>query len=903
MRNVCANIAARPYLNFIRYEKEVLGRGLRLGDFVDRVTKNFLAGAQQPELAMAYLADTVVRYASKADSIIAAERSLGLFHKHTLTDRQYRESIVHDDDGDVTGMAHGMMRLQYQSTADVTLGAAGYKMALYAMPDFRTRARTPLEKTEQPLLASVTLGRAYPLLVPRATTYGHLDPNECSVTTLDIRDNDAKWHVKRLDWAIEKTNCGMWFIDKKSHKPSDWAEKWIKTDMKASEDVKRRVRENLEAMTDCDNPTEAQRKSVTPGRGRHHSYRVIDGWRNVHPLESRYRKLVGAGTVEMVVPCQYIGHIMEAFKPTAHILEEIQAFKRHHAGHPAKFNTEAGLLLGMSEADVALMIGAPGPLVDMAGIPGPGDAYNFRGAAVDGTDDDRKRIQILRLANRARLNIRDVAAIAPTPTPAAPIAAGQPGAPPVLGSPVPRFQTQPLNVLLGKLPKASFDAVMKLAPQLDELAEPSSATAPHVNRVLSVLLERIETHYKSLDKGRVDYVMDGLLALLPKDLTKIDAKVVKDVETTFSGAQGLAVATNVVATRALGWSEAETWRAHLAAAPAAGLSGASLGARVSGSVGAAHGGDVPHAFFEAGISPSRISALIAATNGLPADEMFLLFKILTTECNVPNLTRLAHFGFPMIGGRFESHSMRFITTSVIIMRGGGTTVRTHISPALVDYGSYAEQQRTSLTAAFHQGNEWVDWQGIASLECFFPHRTMGGMRDHLLLNIADIHALFHQSAPWAEGNNTQPSDMIFLPRPATENDDDWPQYAFTDSPPPVDMMGVRDVEFMRVSTCHAVLRAMLGGMDRANAIHQTMMQRLHDRKHLDCVVAPCIHRAATYYYNRNNTVGSRWCLPNEGTGPLGPMYMNHAPSVAHVFNAKPGMSFPAPHDLPPFINV
>jgi len=334
-----------------------------------------------------------------------------------------------------------------------------------------------------------------------------------------------------------------------------------------------------------------------------------------------------------------------------------------------------------------------------------------------------------------------------------------------------------------------------------------------------------------------------------------------------------------------------------------GLSGRSLGAAVSDVAGASGTGTADD-FFDVGISPSRVEHLISATDALPSDELFVLFKILTMPCTATTLARLARMGFPMISGRFESHSMRFITTSLIIMKSGGSTVRTHISPMLVDYGSYSEQQRTSLTAAFHMGNEWVNPRGIASLECFFPWRTMGGMRNKLLTNLADIQALFRQTAPWAEGNNTQPNDMLFLVRPATETVDDWPQYPWTDSPPPVNMMGVRDTEFVRVSSCHnGHLIDMLGGPEKTNIIHSTMMNRLRTRRHLDTIVAACIHRAAAYYYNRNNTVGSRWCLPHDGTGPLGPMYMNGAAKVAHVFNAKPGVSFDEPKDVPAFINV
>ncbi len=432
------------------------------------------------------------------------------------------------------------------------------------------------------------------------------------------------------------------------------------------------------------------------------------------------------------------------------------------------------------------------------------------------------------------------------------------------------------------------------------------ATAAHVTSAISMLSERVEMHSSSNDRGKVDYVVADYLSRLPGNLVQIDAKVVDTLATKFADASGLQRQSAIVTDRATAWPEAIAWRAHLAAAPREALSGASLGARISTDPNVP-GGVVrtgSNANFAAvGISPSRINALLRETKGLPSDELYILMKILTTPCTSDNLARLAEHGFPMLGGRLELHSMRFVTTSILILRAGGSTVRTHLSPMLVDYGAYSEQQRTSVTAAFHMGNEFVDWRGIQAMECFHPWRTMGGMRDILFTKVDQIRALFKQTAPWSEGNNQVSADMIFLPRPASENKDDWPQYPHSDPPPPTDMLATRETVFRRVSTCHAVLSWLLGGPAETSAVHQRCVDRILKRRHLDPIVAIAIERAATFYYSPDNTNGSKWCLPREGTGPLGKMHMNDATSVAMVYNCVPGYHFPPPNQAPQFINV
>ncbi len=119
-----------------------------------------------------------------------------------------------------------------------------------------------------------------------------------------------------------------------------------------------------------------------------------------------------------------------------------------------------------------------------------------------------------------------------------------------------------------------------------------------------------------------------------------------------------------------------------------------------------------------GISPSRVKALMALTNGLPSDELYMLLMILTEPMSVDSLVRLADRGFCMIGGRFENHCGRLLTSSVLLIQKGA--VRTHLSPMLVDYGAESEQQRTSVTGAFHLGNEFVDPMGVKEIPHFFP---------------------------------------------------------------------------------------------------------------------------------------------------------------------------------------
>jgi hypothetical protein len=916
MRNVMANLASRPFISFCRYEKQALQRNLHIGDFYDRISRNFMMGVQQPELAMAYIAEAMTRENTRADSIITAEDTLWAMKLQTITDRQFRTSTVYDEDGDVFEFANKTRDLQYQSVGVANLGSFGRAVQLYAAPWFRQRANTPKEKCEQTLMMAVTLAKAFAFLIPQSTERGRLDPNYLSVATLDLNGKEGQWNVQFLHKVIRDTRCGHWFAaDDDATLLQPWAANWIAFDNAQPAATKQTIRENLENMRNCDDPLPAQTQRVYGKRGYNTSPRALPGWRNVCPLESYYFSERAAAapprappalppTGEVVVAARTVGMIMEVFKPTAHIKAEIRAFKSQHTDSLPRYYSEIGMLTGLSSDDVQMMF-------DPAET-----AWNFHEATINGGPEPAKKFQLLRAAYRAKTPIATLRA-----APAAPAAPG--GAPPRAGAvpgqiadagfgglgAFPRFQSGRLNALLGKLPTASFKSVLALAPQLDALSARGTPTAVHVDGALDIISNRVKTHYESNRHASVDHIVADLLTHLPGNLAQIDGKVVDTMATTFSKAADLAAKATITADYATAWPEATAWRAHLASAPREALAGAPLGAPLHiGGARAGVDGAVDFTgsnddFADMGISPSRIRALLRETSNMPSDELFILMRILTTPATAANIARLAENGFGMVGGRLEMHSMRFVTTSILILRAGGSTVRTHLSPMMVDYGAYSEQQRTSITASFHMGNEFVDWRGISALECFHPYRTMGGMRDILFTEAQQIRDLFKQSAPWSEGNNQVPAETMFLLRPATENQDDWPQYPHTDPPPPTNMMATRDTIFRRVSTCHAVLSRILGGPAQTAMVHQNMLDRILTRRHFDPIVAPAVERAASYYYSPDNTMGSKWCRPKEGSGPIGKMHMNTANVAALVYNAQPGYHFPAPDTAPAFINV
>ncbi len=393
-----------------------------------------------------------------------------------------------------------MLQLQYLPSVESTFFSVNTPMQIFAAPWLRQRASDSTDKAEQPLLSAITLGRCYPVPIESGRLLlPHPDNN--AVTILDIGDRRAEWKIRQLRSGIADTNCGMWFENPHESTPQKWAEAWTKNFNNMPQAALGAIRVQLESMINCNEPTHQQQQMMKSAMGRRESVRVVDAWRNV----STFQTFFNAGGVEVVAACEAMGHIMECFKPTRDILDDIRAFKRQYIKDRDEFHAQLGLIFKKNANEVRVSM-----------------TERFRDAAIKEESPDGIRYQLVALANRARTgaDVRERFVEAEEGEPAGP------APPPSIGSAFPHLRAPTLNALLARLPVASFETVMKVAPQLDALA--ASRDSP-MDKALGVMLERVRDYHAAGDAGKVDFSIQFLLGKIGTAFDKVDEAKVKEV--------------------------------------------------------------------------------------------------------------------------------------------------------------------------------------------------------------------------------------------------------------------------------------------------------------------------------------------------------------------------------------
>ncbi len=168
----------------------------------------------------------------------------------------------------------------------------------------------------------------------------------------------------------------------------------------------------------------------------------------------------------------------------------------------------------------------------------------------------------------------------------------------------------------------------------------------------------------------------------------------------------------------------------------------------------------------------------------------------------------------------------------------------------------------------------------------------------------DIVRLYmNHNNSWTDDQpNHNTVDLMFLPRPASESQDSWPQSPLFD-PDPYDRSIKADDIFTRVSSAHEHLRWLIGGPTAVASVAGQMLKRITSRRHLDTHVAPFVELAAHYKRSHNETGYASFCRPITGSGPMGAMNMNDDQTIALALDGTAVTSFPPPEKIRQWIAI
>ena len=291
-------------------------------------------------------------------------------------------------------------------------------------------------------------------------------------------------------------------------------------------------------------------------------------------------------------------------------------------------------------------------------------------------------------------------------------------------------------------------------------------------------------------------------------------------------------------------------------------------------------------------SATRLAVRKAVAGQYSPDVIEAMDELFQQRINLFNLVRLLKLGLPLIGGRLERFSMRFLSGSLLMMKRGASCCKQHITPMLAHWGMVPVEGRILVTAQFNEGFEFGDEGAIEEMPNVFPIAHLGGMLAGLITDLGELRKYF-ASAKYTSTQKSETADLIFLPRPISEMNDDFPQYAFSRTAEVGTGLAYQSETLLfKLSSCHMWLQELLQNspLIKADQLNRMLMNP-STRGEFAPHLSPFVERAPSYDYN---TVANKWDGKHDGTGPMGELRL-YCNALIDVMKGEAG-SFP---ELPP----
>ncbi len=287
----------------------------------------------------------------------------------------------------------------------------------------------------------------------------------------------------------------------------------------------------------------------------------------------------------------------------------------------------------------------------------------------------------------------------------------------------------------------------------------------------------------------------------------------------------------------------------------------------------------------------RLEAIKRFT-ALSYDELYMVVGIMSLPPTPLVLARFAEQGLQLIGARVERWNERYQSNSMLLMKRGGSTVQTIISPMNIHASAQGIVGITNFTAGMDLGLRWLSQTGITEFVGLFPRHVDGGVDARFIPSLGA--AIDMISTPDVQ---PPPHTCFLITYPVTESQHEYSCNIFGSEEVYDRERTYKQPSFaLRKCSGHVTLRALLGhGVCDSADSQLANINPFIQGGGFEGGICPIVERGVTYYYN-----GTKGDYSNgmQGTGPLAAFYLNVDNVAAELFN---GGRTAAPGQAPAFI--
>ncbi len=877
-------LAMAPMRNMMK-RLEAQNMTYSYADHYDYTTRNFCIGSLKSETLIDEL-DKMLNTMPMKDTVIMPPG-----HAHTLQGitHQGDRFKYHVKDATDNSILAGIQLRNLETQPINVLTVGDRTVNLITNPDFQSMSPQAEEHREQSLRRRITLARSY---VFPDRSYGPLSPLDARglvVPILNIDRRNATWHPMRMAQVIEETRCGGYF-----NAAGDYSSGFIQyveslnanPEQNAQERLTKMV-EDMADMADMDHPGrhaaiqigEYSEAIERPATGPMNLWRELSNFVHIECDET--------GQAVRAVANKLIVQQHEAMFPTRVAIEQARSAlesdrEEHHHRNLAGIlgcssATAKVLLTTVEDADLQFngsepvqSIAAYRAILEMADVKVNGQKFHEQAKAADKLTAQRK----------AAAAASDEA----------------------------RKSTARYHGWYRTLPNHAFETMTPFLSALDQL----DARAEDASKVVhATIAKRFASH--ATDAGASALVAQHLAAKLgelgltpdaaasPSGISVPSNEQLKTFKNAMSSPKEVLAAKRDATHE--DFSQSRAYAALQDGAPFAGpitntdaakriTKKGDVAARVTDLITKIQGAVPGKKAIEDDVKnldalyvpEDRLHAMATAFDGCGPQETLVALAILVSAMTPKVLGRLASQGLQMMQGSVERYSEQYIVSSALVMRAGGETVQTVMTPVMAQVSSRGIQKITVFDYIFNLGHKFNSWDGIQEIFGVFPYALGGGTGTLLCRSVEEIREIFMPN----KTSRAAPRDGVFVPRPYTERRLEYPGNLFGG----LDVVARRAFTpenfFHRKNTGHAVLRAMLGpefiDMAQANLDSSVIISHAMQPN----PYCPMVERAATYYYNEGDNDYSNQA---SGTGPMGEMKFNNYECISSVMGLGKG-TFP-----------
>jgi hypothetical protein len=293
------------------------------------------------------------------------------------------------------------------------------------------------------------------------------------------------------------------------------------------------------------------------------------------------------------------------------------------------------------------------------------------------------------------------------------------------------------------------------------------------------------------------------------------------------------------------------------------------------------------------LDESRRAQLDALSPDMTTEELAVLALIFTRPFNLDTCVRMASIGIPVVVGQLERWALTFYTLSALVAKSDevGDTIMT---PMRVTVTSRGVRRITDFTEEFAMGQRWNNPDALVDLPSLFGAGIGAGWNTRLVRDVRGVQAVIK-----GQDVSTR-ADGFFVPRSPGERSLHYPMNWSGELWQKPDLMGAeaRQPLYHTVSG-YRLYRAYIGDEAYRSFKATLKVETILGSNGSVGMPAQCVvERMPTMKAGADGT----YSIALNGTGPIGPMNMQHPMNEPHIvfrgrgglFGLDPGKgSFPA----------